>query len=402
MRYPSSLESSVSSTTHTVEASKKVPRIYSREAVLFGCIVLLVLFILTTAAVSRMYHKKIHVLADAWFALGQAAFEAGDIKSALIDYRNALVYSPGNANFQFHLAQALAAAGRGDEARSYLLYLLSESPGSGEVNLALARIAARKGTTPEALRYYHGAIYGEWESDPIAMRWQVRRELSEYLLDRGEEKQAVPEIIALADNTPADDAAHRRIVGHLLLRAKLWTRALDVFRSLISANEQDEDALLGAAVSAFELSRCSLALDYFDRLPPQKRAEPEIAEMYQTAREIKEMDPFVPGLSREAKARRAADGLSLAAKRLQECADREGQSLLVTPPQTPLQKAFMDGKELETRGSLQYLEKHPETIEDVMADVFEMENVAAAACGEPQGSDRALWLLGRSRGVPGQ
>ncbi len=392
----------MSSTAITGAPGKKSPRIYSREAVLFGCIVLLVLFVLTTAAISRMYHKKIHVLADNWFAEGETSFQAGDVQSALIDYRNALVYSPGNAKFQFHLAQALAAVGRGDEGRSYLLNLLSESPGSGEVNLALARIAAHKGVTSEAIRYYHAAIYGEWENGPIAMRWQVRRELSEYLLDRGEARQAVPEIIALADNTPADDPERRKIVGNLLLRAKLWPRALDGFRSLISANNQDPDALLGAAISAFELGQYDLALDYFDRLPQQEREAPDIVEMYRTARQVNAVNPFVAGLSREDKARKAADALSLAGKRLQDCAGQEGQSLSVTPPQTPLQKVFADSKELEARGSLQYIEKHPETIEDVMAHVFEMENAAADACGEPQDADRALWLFGRSRGVPAQ
>ena len=392
----------MSSTAITGAPGKKSPRIYSREAVLFGCIVLLVLFVLTTAAISRMYHKKIHVLADNWFAEGETSFQAADVQSALIDYRNALVYSPGNAKFQFHLAQALAAVGRGDEGRSYLLNLLSESPGSGEVNLALARIAAHKGVTSEATRYYHAAIYGEWENDPIAMRWQVRRELSEYLLDRGEARQAVPEIIALADNTPADDPERREIVGNLLLRAKLWPRALDSFQSLVFANNQDPDALLGAAISAFELDQYDLALDYFDRLPQQKREAPDIVEMYQTARQVNAVNPFVAGLSREEKARRAADALSLAGKRLQACAGQEGQSLSLTPPQTPLEKTFADSKELEARGSLQYIEKHPETIEDVMAHVFEMENAAADACGEPQDADRALWLLGRSRGVPAQ
>src|SRR3984893_3411625 len=220
----------MSSSANTIAVGKKSPRIYSREAVLFGCIILLVLFVLFTAAVSRLYHKSIHVLADSWFAQGEVSFQSGEIKSALTDYRNALVYSPDNTKFQFHLAQALAAAGRGDEGRSYLLNLLSESPGSGEVNLALARIAAHKGLTSEALRYYQGAIYGEWENDPIAMRWQERRELCEYLLDRGLEPQAVPELIALADNTPANDAEHLRILGNLLLRAKLWNRALTAFR----------------------------------------------------------------------------------------------------------------------------------------------------------------------------
>ena len=392
----------MSSTATTGEARKKSPRIYSREAVLFGCIVLLVLFVLLTATINRMYHKKIHVLADNWFAQGEASFQAGDAQSALIDYRNAMVYSPGNANFQFHLAQALAAVGRGDEGRTYLLNLLSESPGSGEVNLALARIATRKGLTSEAIRYYHAAIYGEWENDPIAMRWQVRRELSEYLLDRGEAQQAVPEIIALADNTPADDTARRKIVGNLLIRAKLWPRALDGFRSLVSANNQDPDALLGAAISAFELGQYDLALDYFDRLPQSERDAPDIAAMYQTAQQIDAINPFLAGVSREARASKAADALSLASKRLQDCARQEGQSLLVTPPQTPLQRIFADSKEIEARGSLQYIEKHPETIEDVMAHVFEMENAAADACGDPQDADRALWLLGRRRGVPAQ
>jgi tetratricopeptide (TPR) repeat protein len=392
----------VSSTAHTVEAARKVPRIYSREAVLFGCMVLLVLFVLITAAISRMFHKKIHVLADNWFAKGEASFQARDVQSALIDYRNALVYSPGNAKFQFHLAQALAAVGRGDEGRSYLLNLLSESPGSGEVNLALARIAAHKGVTPEALRYYHSAIYGEWENNPIAMRWQVRRELSEYLLDHGEAQQAVPEIIALADNTPEDDPDRRKVVGNLLLRAKLWPRALDDFRSLVSANNQDRDALLGAAISAFELGQYDLALAYFDRVPQQERAAPDIAEMYRTTQQIEDMNPFVPGLSLGAKGRRTADALSLAETRLQNCARQKGQSLSITPPQTPLQEAFANSKAMAANGKSRYIEKHADSIDEIMSHVFELENVAAAGCGEPQGADRALWLLGRSRGVPAQ
>jgi tetratricopeptide (TPR) repeat protein len=392
----------MSSSANTVAIGKKRPRIYSREAVLFGCIVFLVLFVLFTAAVSRMYHKTIHVLADNWFDEGEASFQAGDIKSALTDYRNALVYSPDNAKFQFHLAQALAAAGRGDEGRSYLLNLLSESPGSGEVNLALARIAAHKDLTSAALRYYHGAIYGEWDNDPIAMRWQVRRELAEYLLDRGLQRQAVPEIIALADSTPANDTEQLRVVGNLLLKAKLWTRALEAFRTILSANANDEDALLGAATSAFNLNQYSAALDYFDRLPEKDRNAPGVAEIYKSTQQINEMNPFLPDLSREAKARKAATALSVATSRLQQCATQVGQSLTATPSQTQLQKAFAESKELAADGRWQNLAKHPETLDEVMGHAFEMENASAAACGEPEGADRALWLLGRSRGVSPQ
>ena len=34
-----------------------------------------------------------------------------------------------------------------------------------------------------------------------------------------------------------------------------------------------------------------------------------------------------------------------------------------------------------------------------MEFVFNLENAAAKSCGEPQGDDRALWLLGRSTSV---
>jgi tetratricopeptide (TPR) repeat protein len=391
----------MSSPANTIVVGKKTPRIYSREAVLFGCILLLVLFVLFTAGVSRMYHKSIHVLADNWFDQGEASFRAGDIKSALTDYRNAMVYSPDNAKFQFHLAQALAAAGRGDEGRSYLLNLLSESPGSGDVNLALARIAAHKDLTSDALRYYHGAIYGEWDNDPIVRRWQVRRELAEYLLDRGLQRQAVPEIIALSDSTPTNDTEQLRTVGNLLLKAKLWTRALEVFRTILSANANDEDALLGAATSAFNLSRYNAALDYFDRLPEKDRNAPGVDEMRKTTRQINDMNPFLPDLSREAKARKAATALSVAASRLQQCASQPGRSP-ASPTQTQLQKALAESKEPAPDGSWQNIAKHPETVDEVMGHAFEMENAAAAACGEPEGADRALWLLGRSQGVSAQ
>ncbi len=137
-----------------------------RELVLIICFVLLLLMFSVTALVSRLYHKKIHTLADQWFAQGEAAFHAADARSAISDYHNALVYSPNNSIFQLHLAQALAAAGRLDEARSYLINLLAESPGNGEINLEFARISAREGARLDAVRYYHSAIYGVWDADP--------------------------------------------------------------------------------------------------------------------------------------------------------------------------------------------------------------------------------------------
>ncbi len=87
--------------------------------------------------------------------------------------------------FQFHLAQALARAGQEDESQTYLFNLaLGIIPGSGPINLTLARIAVQLRTNSDAIRYYHNAIYGVWETHPISRRWEVRRELCEYLLNQ--------------------------------------------------------------------------------------------------------------------------------------------------------------------------------------------------------------------------
>src|SRR5580658_1300434 len=127
----------------TIDASlpEHSPRIYSRELVFLLCVLSLLILVVITAFLSRMYHKQVHQLADGWFAQGQHDMQVGNTTAALTDYRNALVYNPNNTRFQFSLATALAASGRGNEARGYLLNLLSDSPGKGEVNLELARIA---------------------------------------------------------------------------------------------------------------------------------------------------------------------------------------------------------------------------------------------------------------------
>lgn len=389
--------------------NQEPPRVLSRELVLLLCVLALMVMLALTALFSRLYHKKIHTLADAMFAQGEAdeqaaqqlaaQAKAAQFKLALTDYRNALAYNPSNPLFQFHLARSLAAAGRDDEARSYLLNLLSESPGSGEVNLELARIAARTNSMADAMRYYQGAIYGEWASDPIAMRWQVRQELCETLLNRGQVKQAAPEVIALAQNTPADDSARLKIVAQLLLRTQQWNRALDMYRTLLAADPNAEDSLAGASHAAFELGQYVTAMQYFDRLPRQRREQADLLQRFEMTGRILAADPFLSGLSAEVRAQRAANALSLVQTRAENCARQTGQSLEQTPPRTDLQRVYQQAKDLQPDWTPRYLERFPDRLDAAMAYVFSVENAAAAACGEPPSDDRALWLLGRSRSV---
>ena len=270
---------------------------YSREVVLVISFVLLIVLFAVTAVVSRLYHDKVQSLANDWFSKGEAAFRSGNVTAALTDYRNALVYSPNNSVFQLHLAQALAAAGHLDEAESYFMNLLAESPGNGEINLELARIAVRKKQSVDPMRYYQSAIYGVWDTDPLTMRWNVRRELCEYLLGAGDLSHAQPEIIALAQEVPAGDLERQKLAGAFLLRGELWDRALAEFTSVLKFDPRDEEALAGAGQAAFDLGHYSDALGYFDRLSLEKKTDPHLAGMIEQARAIVFADPWAGGLS---------------------------------------------------------------------------------------------------------
>jgi tetratricopeptide (TPR) repeat protein len=385
----------MSATPHNALADK-APAGYPREVVFVLCFIALATLVSITAVLSRMYHKKVHTLADILFAQGELDMQHGNIEAALTDYRNAVAYNPYNTRFQFALATALAAADRRDEARAYLLNLLSESPGSGEDNLELARIAARGKSISEAVRYYQGAIYGEWTGDPIGTRWQVRRELCEYLLNRVGVNQAIPEVIALAENTPHGDIPRLQIVGPLLLRTHQWTRAQDVYHELLAANRDDQEALAGGAQAAFQLGRYAEAMQYFARLSTERREAPDIAASYDMSRRVMALNPFLSGLSAPVRAQRAVTALSLAQTRLVNCAREKGDSLQETPPRTDLQKLAAQLQSSQADWSLRDLERFPERLDDAMAFVFNVENATASTCGEPQDDDRALWLLGRS------
>ncbi|HWG58786.1 MAG TPA: hypothetical protein VN661_07040 [Candidatus Acidoferrales bacterium] len=374
---------------------------YAREAVLASSLILLVLMFALTAFVTRQYHKRVHELGDQWFAKGDAELQGGGADAAIADYRNGLAFSPDNSVFQFHLAQALAASGHTGEAEGYLRSLLSASPGNGEINLTLARVAVRRSAMADALRYYHAAIYGVWEDDPIAQRWRVRRELCEYLLGRGAASQAEAEIIALANNTPKDQVAQIDTAANLLLRAQVWSRAEDEYRLALAGDRRDQDALAGAGAAAFQLGRYSEAIGFFTRLPQRGRSSGDISEMLATSRAVESGSPFLRGLSPADKAGRLRRALADSEARLSDCVQKSagvavpGQEPAGSDPQallTEIRKAQGALKRASLARSLTLMDAD-------MNLVFEAESAAARRCGPPSGAaDRALVLIGREAG----
>jgi tetratricopeptide (TPR) repeat protein len=372
-------------------------RLKSREAIFLLCVLSLLTLFVFTAFVSRMYHKKVHTMADDWFASGDERYQAKDYKAALTDYQNALVYSPNNPKFQFHLAEAFAANGQYDQARPYLLTLLSDSPGSGPVNLQLARIAVRDNSLADALRYYQGAIYGEWADDSLVTRWDIRREFCDYLITKGAINQATPAVMDLLENTPTKDVAQMKEVGQLLLETRQWARAQQVYRSLLAANRFDEEAIAGAGRAAFELGEFAEAVEDFNRLSPERLRQPDVAEAHEMAHRVLALSPYQSGISAEVRAQRAENALALAEARAQKCASQSGTSLQETPPRTELQIAYATSQAMALTWRLRDLQRFPDRLDAAMRTVFDLENAATSACGETSGDDQALWLLGRSR-----
>lgn len=376
---------------------------YPREFILFTYLALVLIFLAFTAFVARMYHKDVHVLADGWFAKGEAEFKAGNTNDAIVDYRNALAYSAGNPVFQLHLAQALSVAQPGHvaEARSYLLNLLAESPGSGEINLYLARIS--KDSMGDALRYYNGAIYGYWENDPVLMRWNVREELCEYLLDRGTIDQAQPEIIALAQEVPVGDLARQKQAASLLLRVNLWSRAFDQYRAILAVHRRDQDALAGAGIASFHIGQYPRAITYFDQLPRERRDAPDISSLLATTQDIQLESPFLPKLPDAERARRTLKALELAQARLEACAAQPPSPVPASAFGSQSQQLRDQFKSSSPNWTEKSLARDQSQIDAAMALVFQAENAAATQCGEPQDpANRALLLIGQSENGRGQ
>jgi tetratricopeptide (TPR) repeat protein len=416
---------------------------------LFLALVVLIAAIFCTITIfaARFYHAKQLQLGKMYFARGQAALAAGQPHGAIQDFRNALYYSHDDPQYRLRLAEALVAANRIPEAQSYLLTLWQDEPSNSTVNLQLARLAAKQDNTQAALRYYHGAIYGQWpETGSAARRLQTRLELIHYLLGLHDTTQADGELIALTSELPRNAAAHAQ-VGALFLETGDQERALQEFQHALRLDPRDASAALGAGQAAFDLAQYRSAERYLDRAARLFPHSPEAQDRLATTRLILALDPYQRGLNLRQRARRIAQSFAYAQKRLRQCAAGKGillQSGLAPPvhaastspapngsPPVPAPKApgglmakilgrvegspatppparaaasqdavqmqqlaqEMSQKNRDVRAYK--LERDPQLADSVLQMVSQAESLSAQQCGSPTGADLALLLLSR-------
>lgn len=365
-----------------------------RESVLIASVTLLGVLFAFTGFVTQRYHATQRALAQRWYKRGEADLQSSHPEKAIEDLETALVYVPGNGVYRLRLAEALEAAQRLGEAQAYLLSLWSDEPANGEVNRDLGRLAIRAGNIPEALRYYHNAIYGIWSENPEQSSRNVRLELCQALLARQDTRDTEAELIALAGNLPEDAELHER-VGNMFLATSDFDRGLRQFQRALALSPQLEAALLGAGKACFELARYEEAQPYLERALRRNRGDAQAARLLETTNLILEVDPFAPRLSAEERGQRIVRAYEQAIARLETCAQSRGDRLDTPTPQTPLETAYAQALKLRPRMHESSLRRDPDLTAAAQDAVVEAERVATGLCGAPTGLNEAIVLAAR-------
>jgi len=278
----------------------------------------------------RAYAQRQQQMSVDWFERGQQALSQGQPKDAVTDLRTALIYSHQNQQYLFALGRALEADHRIPEARAYFLSLLDQQPGSGPVNLELAHLEANSGDVNRAMRYFNAAVYGAWESDPVAQREQVRKEFIGFLTDKGFTTQARGELLTLSaemTKSPQSDLWLAQAFGRL----GDDRNALGFYDASLRVDRRNPDALFGAGQAAFRLEQYRQALRYFRRAAAV-RDDANTQRMLQLTSMVLDMNPFESALSVKQRKDRLVLSMDVADRRLRQC--EQGQHVPLNAAQT--------------------------------------------------------------------
>ncbi len=268
-------------------------------------------------------HRR--MLEQRWRSRGEAALAAHQPVLALDDLHSALAYAPDDRSIEVELATALADAGRLREARVYFTTLLEAEPGSGAVNLQMARLAIKENNAQDAVDHYQAAIDGTWNGDAFVERRQIRLELARFLIAQERFPEARNLLLITSGNGP-DNFSLQLELGGLLEQARDPADALEIYRKAALHRATRLQALEGEGHAAAALGRFLQARGYlqeaageaaFSHQPPEVRdavhAELEAAD---------DALALYPSLTLPAaeRARRIAHAAEQAQARLRGCA----------------------------------------------------------------------------------
>jgi tetratricopeptide (TPR) repeat protein len=420
-------------------------RIERRRLIFADSLALVTLFAITALlAVSTNYLYQSYAshqvkLADRWLQRGEQAMRDGKPQAAIDALSSALAFDPNQRTTEIKLAEALASAGRIQEATVYFNSLLESQQGSGLINLQLARLAARQGDQSQAIDDYQRAIYGNWEGDGYVRRREVRFELIKYLIEHQQLNRARSELLVASGNAPEDDISVQLEIARLMELAQDPSDALHLYKTILRRHPSLREALEGAGSTAFQLGRYLEAKHYLSHAleGPAVDKEPaaDIAKSRDSLNQATRLLALYPspGLRPSERIARVLTDRKLAMARLAECTrDRaagpakdsaQASAPAGTTPSTlqnfasrfsrhpaqpvpnpaataapvdPLAALTQKWQQLPVKISARDLEKDPELTQAQIQLIYDTELITQQVCGAPGGDDALLLRIAQA------
>jgi Flp pilus assembly protein TadD len=422
-------------------------RIERRRLIFADTLSLVTLFAITallailTNYLYQSYASHQVSLAARWLQRGDQALRDNKPQAAVDALSSALAYAPNDRSTAIKLAEALASAGRVQEATVYFNALLESQQGSGVINLQLARLAARQGNESLAIEDFQKAIYGNWEGDGYVRRREVRFELINYLIANHRLDQARSELLVASGNAPADDISVQLEIARNMERAQDPSDAFHVYRTILHHHPSLREALDGAGRTAFQLGRYLEAKRYLARaleLPATEADSDEsaVAALQQSRNQLSEASRILvlypsSRLNPHERDARILTARKLAMARLTTCVNAKaaapatpspapapkvssnplqslasrfsrqpskpaGNQAAAPPAVDPLQGLVGRWQKLPPKVSSTDLAKDPELAETEIQLIYDTELVTQQVCGAPTGDDALLLKIAQA------
>ncbi len=355
-------------------------------AVLIACAI--GLFFITRAVADKVKQLD-HRVAGIWYREGQRQLASGEVQSAIDSFHKATANDRDNRTYVLALADALIAGNHNAEGRQVLLRLHDSNPDDAEVNLHLARVAAKTGNTEEALRYYNAALDSPLKGPHVdEQRRQIRIEMIQFLLDHHQHNQALAELFVLDADLPDKAASHVQ-AAELFLEAGDARRAMDDFAQAIRLDPHNAAALAGAGEAALRLGDYKKARRYLKRATEEGENSRQILHLLSIIRMASSDDPLAPRLTAQERQKRLVAGIDHSLQRLDQCGSR-----LAADSELKELQAEAVSMRLRSRD----LAQNPGLVRSGLKLIYQIEEATNAKCGEAKDVDEALLLIGRQHG----
>jgi thioredoxin-like negative regulator of GroEL len=267
---------------------------------------------------ARVESAEVRSSARRSYQTGSRLLNEGKAEQAISFLNDAHAQERQNPEYELQLIAALTAAGKTAEAESLVADILQREPNDGRANLIAARLANRKGSTAEAVAYYHRAIYGEWSGNPGTPRASARMELIDLLAGKHQKQELLAELISVGAEAQATRAVQKRLAA-LFVLADSPARAANVYETLVQKDPKDIEAYEGLGDAELEQGQYRAAHDVFLRAFMREPGNGSIRAHLLTLNTVTELDPTLRQLTSAEKYRRSVRVLEMTREVLDQC-----------------------------------------------------------------------------------